>query len=491
MNNETTWSNIRNLTKIQLKQYRILIYSIMAISTLYPVWNVWSSVTATLSGETVPWRIHSLDTSMNALFILGIVLMICSYNILSKDEISMFPGTVKSRYYSTLLAHHILILIFVLASIWIYLMQVLSLWAFCHFYEGIIPGSLFNLHYFGYGVIRYMGLLLAVYGISSLLFILLERFRPMIVYGTILVCGIFVSYLSYTGYIKGFVQEMIDLFTGEGYSFGMLIIFLVLIWAVCLLLSLGVVRTVKAWGRSDRKRLSITVMVLCVALCMFVIFGAVSSVVDGYDYTFDLAQFEQITDHRIETTVDVSELSEEERLNLDFYRMQWKYPVDTDEKEYSAEDRTNDIEYFSEGVFGSLACSASQAKEYGLTFDESRLDQDHVIMLLGSQSLTYTGKDLGENLLKACRDSVALVKTSYEEKYQDEMSEDDIDLGYLYQIEIPAKPMIVLNESYGNLKPYMKNTTLGRYEHFSTGYGGTEALLRVIIYPDEWNMDID
>ncbi|MDO4166496.1 MAG: hypothetical protein Q4D32_03730 [Eubacteriales bacterium] len=478
MNTETTWSNIRNLTKILLMQHRIHIYSIVGIITWISAWNVCSSTIAMAADDAIPWCIYSSNSSMMVLIIAGIALVFGSYNILSRDEISMFPGTVMSRYYSTILTYHIMIMILVLTSIWSYLIQGVSLLVVSHINKEIIPGSLFNIHYLCYGVVRYLALLLAIHGISTLWCTLLERFRPIIIYAIGVICVGAVIVLMYTGYIGGVVRELVYLYNGEKYSLGMLVTVFLLIWVVCMLLSWWLAKSVKAWGKSDRKRAVIS-FVFLYGFLMTSIFGVMFGH-DGYDYTVDLAEFEQLTDHHIETTVDVSALPEEERSNLGDYMMRWLYINDADDKAFSTED-----------VFASVVCTASQAKEYGLSFDESKLDQDHIILLLGSQSLTYDGKDLGEDILNACKDSVALVQDTYDGEDQEVDPEGEIDSDYYYQVEIPTRTLIVLNESYGDQKAFMKNTTLGRYEHYNTRYSGTESLLRVVICPDEWGIDLN
>lgn len=477
MNTETVWSNIRHLTKILFKQYRSLIIAFFVIAILSPLWNVWISLSS-MKGSSEAWSINDLDSSAFEILLLGLILAFCNYNILSKNEISMYPGTVISRYYSSILGYHIIIILLVLASIWNYLIQGVMLLVMHHIYGGIIPEKIFSLNYLCHGAVRYLGHLLAIYGISILWFTLLERFRPVVIYCiTLLVAGLGIS-LFYTGYITTAVQTVINLYTGKQLSFWGLMALLLITWAVCLLLSWCLVRSMRAWKPADRKRIVISLAMLY-GLFLFLFFGLEAEIKEeGRSNTLDFAKFNQITDHQMETVVDVSALSDRERSCLDSYFMLWTCEKSTEVFDYSERNMR-------------FACSAKLAKKYGLDFDESKLDQNHIILLLGTRGLLYDGKDLGEEILKACKDSVVLVKNQYDEVYQKENPDEEYDAEYYYQVELPEKQMIVLNEAYGDLRQYLKNTTLRQNDNAYFGASVAESLLGIVIYPDEWQIDFD
>lgn len=476
---ENIWSAMLGSMRIILLQYRLgLFYVILLSVIIVPLWNL-LQVYIEISGYPAPWCIH-LCGGIKMLLTIMAVFMVCNYNILSRNEISMYPGNVISRYGGTVLAFHIMIVVSVLASMVGYLLQGLVLTAASHLWDSAVLGNAFSLSYLWLGAVRYLGLLLAIFAIEMFWFVLTERFNLIVCYLSLLALWIGLVILTVRGSINDKLQMLRDFFRGQGYSYTALIAVLFGAWAILIILSYCLVATVKVWKAADRRRLGFTI-----CLVYFVFIGGFwlnFGREEVYEYSMDPVIFQKESWQQREVVADVSAWEEKDIDWLSGYDMSVKY----------RENGEKSTGFHSE-VFASIRCSASEAKSYGLSFDESKLDQDHVILLLGSRNLRFAGKDLAEDAVQAYQRSCKLVEDPMDEKYQEENPEEEFEPGYYYQTEITNSPLILLNTLYGNLSMYMDDTTLYEEGDFWGIYNSvtvTESLLRIVIYPDEWNQEM-
>ncbi len=487
---ENIWSATLRTMRIVLFQYRIGLYSMILLSVIIvPLWNLLQAYIE-VSGHryvVVPWCIYICGGIKILLAIIAVFMAASSYNILSRDEISMYPGNVISRYSGTVLAFHFMIVVSVLASIVGYLLQGMLLAVASHLWgDSAVLGNAFCLSYLCYGSIRYLGLLLAIYAIGVFWFVLTERFHLILCYFSLMALVVVLVVLAVRGRIRGKLQILIDFLKGQGFSYTALIAVLFGVWVILMALSFCLAATVKVWKASDKKRLG-----LAVALGYFVIFGGLwiylTGEREGYSYSMDPTIFQKESHQQVEVVADVSAWEEKDTSLLSGYRMAVKYP-----------EKQNSSDYQSE-VFASICCSASEAKSYGLSFDESKLDQDHVILLLGTRNFTFAGKDLGEDALQAYQQSCKLVSyggpaewyLEYLEEHPEDKPEEEYEPDYHYETEVSGSPMTLLNGMYGNLSMYMDDMTLyeeGDYWEDHTNAIG--AMLRIVIYPDEWDREM-
>ena len=486
---ETLWSAMLRSMRIVLLQYRIGLYYMILLSVIIvPLWSLLQAYIE-ISGYhyvVVPWCIYICGGIKIPLAIIAIFVTVSSYNILSRDEISMYPGNVISRYGGTVLAFHIMIVMSVLASMVGYLLQGILLTVVSHLWDSAVLGNAFSLSYLWLGAVRYLGLLLAIYAIGVFWFILTERFHLILCYLSLMALAVILVILAVRGRISGKLQIIIDFFQGQGYSYTALVAVLFGGWAILMILSFCLAASVKVWKASDKKRLG-----LAVALDYFVIFGGLwiyfAGEREGYSYSMDPTIFQKESHQQVEVVADVSAWEEKDTSLLSGYRMAVKYPRKQNSSDYQSE------------VFASICCSASEGKSYGLSFDESKLDQDHVILLLGTRNFTFAGKDLGEDALQAYQQSCKLVSyggpaewyLEYLEEHPEDKPEEEYEPDYHYETEVSGSPMTLLNGMYGNLSMYMDDTTL--YEEGDTWGDYTNAigaLLRIVIYPDEWDQEM-
>ena len=143
-------------------------------------------------------------------------------------------------------------------------------------------------------------------------------------------------------------------------------------------------------------------------------------------------------------------------------------------------------------ILSAFFCSVSEAKKYGLNFDESGIDENHVMVLLGSLDLKYNGQDVGEKAIQSCENAIVLKQ--YEQEESDEISEEndmEFSESWYYQVSLSETPVIVMNEAFGNFRRFLSDTTLGKGRSREVEIDGIiGGLRRVVIYPDTWNLQI-
>lgn len=463
--------HMTRLIRIQLLQSRKFFWGIVAVSLAAPLWNTWMTY-AKLSGAE-PGEIFNLDGYQMPLTIMFGLILAANYNILSKNEIRTFPGTVLSRFGSSVIMFHIMILVSAVASVCSYVLQGGLLMLLDLFSSVGISGNFFDASYLLRGAVRYMAVMMAFYGVSLLWFVLLERFRPIWVYlvtGVLLVGNAAMALSNGTNYWPMHVVG--DLLRGDGFSYGVQIALLFETWAVCLFLSTFLTYGVKAWGNADGKRLAVTIalgyFILMACLWTPAFYGW--SDTESLSYTMDLQNFQRDSLHQAEIVVDVSDWEESDPRLLNMYNLALQ-----------RSDESGGKKLFYSSLFAGVSCSADEAKAYGLSFDESKLDRNHVIMLLGTNRLTFGGKkDLGENLLRSIQttarlEPVNLVKTQVDGEEVDEEMDSD---SYRYQVEVDRTECIVINEFYGDSGLYRDHSLREKWGFQRV----TDSLLGVVIY---------
>lgn len=284
--------NIKRLVKIQLIQYRSIFYVFIGFLVVFTVIFALSIADVHFhpNGNTV-WDIYS-GLGIQGM-VLGVMyaLFLGSYNILSKDELSMFPGTVLSKYYSTVLVYHFIILAFVLEAVLMYLILGGLLLLATNQWQELIPYGLFNGEYLWKGSLILLARCLAVYAFGLLWYALLERFRAWIIYLAAGGCICAVMLVNPEP-----VFQLARAYAGENSSFTSYLLLLFGTWALFLLLSWILAQTVHSWKRADKKRLISAFVILqaCMLGISFISFSASYSHSDS----FDLREFQELTDHR-------------------------------------------------------------------------------------------------------------------------------------------------------------------------------------------------
>lgn len=467
--------NIKRLMKIQLIQHRSLFYAFIGLLVFYTIILAIGIADVHFHPENnLIWNIYSGRGIQSMVLAVTFGLFIVSYNLLSKDEISMFPGSVLSKYYSTVLAYHFMILCFILEAILMYLILGALLMLAVHQWQELIPYSVFSWEYLWKGSLILLGRCLAVYAFGLFWYALIEQFRFRvwpILYLAVGGCIVLLIFVE-----PEMMLHLVQAYSGNSLSFTPYLFLLFGTWALCLLLSWILARKVRYWKRVEKTHLISAF--IAVWACALVISIGIRS---GYSYsdTFDLREFQELTDHQASSLVDVSMMAEGERRELEDLPLRWETP--------SKEDDT--WIYLS-----SFFCSVSEAKEYGLDFDESGIDENHIMILLGSQDLKYQGQDLGEKILQSCENAIVLKQYEEEEEEGEEISEEanyELASGYYYQVSLTEKPVVVMNEGFGDFRRFLSDTTLDNGRPWTIeAEGMTSRLRRVVIYPDEWNLQI-
>lgn len=473
--------NIKRLVKIQLLQYRSVFYAFVGLSVVFTIIFALSIADVHFhpQGNTV-WDIYSGLGIQGMVLGVLFVLFVGSYNLLSKDELSMFPGTVLSRYYSTVLVYHFMILVFVLEAVLMYLILGSLLLLATNLWQELVPYGLFNWEYLWKGSLILLARCLAVYAFGLFWHALTERFRAwLIIYLAVCGCIVFLILVE-PETVLGLTQA----YMGNSCLFVPYLLLLFGTWALFLLLSWILAQTVHSWRRADKTRLICSFIIIQACMLGFN-FGTFVSF-DSHSDSFDLREFQELTDHQASSLVDVSRVAKEEREALGGLILRWETPSGRDD-----------------AYMSSFFCSVSEARECGLDFDESGIDENHVMVLLGSQDLKYNGQDVGEKIIQSCENAIVLKQSEYyeyeygQEESDEVLEEDDMESElpeneYYYQVTLSEKPVIVINEAFGNLRRFLSDTSLGTGRSWEVETEGIASRLRmVVIYPDAWNLQLN
>lgn len=103
--------------------------------------------------------------------------------------------------------------------------------------------------------------------------------------------------------------------------------------------------------------------------------------------------------------------------------------------------------------------------------------------------MKYNGQDVGEKIIQSCENAIVL-KQSVQVESDEEMEEEG---EYCYQVTLSEKPVIVMNEVFGNLRRFMSDTSLGTGRSWEVDIDGgiSNTLRMVVIYPDAWNLQLN
>lgn len=437
-------NHIWSLVKVQLLQYRIYYIIIISVYLFIVLYSMCVGMGEVYAG----WRIQAINSMKFMVMLTILVYALLNYNIVSRDSISMYPGTIRSRLISRLLADHIVMIGLVLTIAGLYLVQGLMIQIFGRMYDWFLVGSAWNGWYVWYGSLVYLGYFFMAYSAFALWFSLLARFHKILVYGSGLIIVVVCAFFCTHGY-QSFFQKIIDTVLAKEGSIGHFLTISLGIWAVCILLTFLVAGSVAAWRRQERVHLVLGSVICYIATVLIIIGTNLFS--RGGSTSFSAAEFYKRTNHHVEEVLDIRGIPRQQLVDVvSFVPVRWENGGESD------------------GFCMSVYCSVSEAKEIGLHFNESAVDKDHMVELVGTEGGVIQGKDILVPFLEQYHESVSLKYDPEEEK------------GF-FQVSGQARSVGV-NSFYGDIWRFVPDTSFDmEYEEDIFPY-----LRQVIIYSDEY-----
>ncbi|MCH5266852.1 MAG: hypothetical protein J1E62_00800 [Lachnospiraceae bacterium] len=386
------------------------------------------------------------------------------YTMLCDDSISMYPGTIKSRFAARLIWDHMGMLAVLLVSVVAYLLQGLLILFISTVFDGTIVGNAFDLQYLLWGVFRTFGFALLAYSIFTLWYVLLVRF-PWIFYvavGTVVFFGLFSVANIYNAMdITQKTEKICNLYTGRGdYSAYTGILACIATWAVLLFVAWLIGSRAKLWKRQRNTSLYATMVLMYAVFCLCL----TGLIMSGMNERTSDKLLPENMGTVVSKSIDVTGFSEVVADEDTF--MEAVVLGQKDGQQGTAPDEEQRMEIATEVL------SESEAKAMGVSIPEGAVDENHVYMLAWGENTLCKGKDLLKPFLEEYIETVSL---QHEEGTPDEEEWKQI------QFTAEVKPFICLNNGlYGDIHTFMKNTT---YDYGMDGM--LESYLRqMVVYSD-------
>ena len=207
------------------------------------------------------------------------ILAMCSTNILTNKELTMYPGTIRTRYISRILTDHILIisLYFILLGINI-----------------ITEGIIFLLRLIGFNVgtnflfdFKYWLIAFAIYvSIGSLIYMLITAINTIASVIPNIVTIIFAIIIFFAARYEVFNPETLlnnifDFHFSAGMGIGKLVLHAIIVWIALLIIGIMATFLTKTWKAEFSTPKNLIMYLLDLFILIFIFLGA--TIYDGYE----------------------------------------------------------------------------------------------------------------------------------------------------------------------------------------------------------------
>lgn len=246
------WSNVKKLIALRWRNGRfvreLLIFFGVALAVdLFIFVSIWMS-----GGERVDsWvNIEKYGTIENTFLIIYIARVLFSMgSVLSEDGVSMYPGTVKTRYISRILSDWLVLAVFVAADTLLNLLVTGGYMVMAkvtgNFGKVLIVGNL------GWAIILTFLVILAIYSVILFLQTLYERVGAAKFWIGVLVLFVYLLVELYTPLcvVGSCMNTVYHFICGGRNTMARIILVTSVVFIVCMLFSFFMVRGIRSWKR--------------------------------------------------------------------------------------------------------------------------------------------------------------------------------------------------------------------------------------------------
>ena len=211
------YQNFFHLIRLQFHRNYWVLWVCLALSLAFSLAEVLSVLIWSPARHFNNYAITTGQSSPFFLFILPVLLIWNSHNILTNSRISMFPGTTLTRFCSRVITDCLMLFVIPLTICLENILQYVIL-SLCNAFEithAVLP---FSWSYLAYYLITYTLVFITIYSLCILLWILLTRLSPALsiglAAGTLL--AIFISLIQLE--LTGKVLEAVLLFFEPNYD---------------------------------------------------------------------------------------------------------------------------------------------------------------------------------------------------------------------------------------------------------------------------------
>lgn len=396
--------NIKKLVKLQLKQklqlllFVVVMLSIFCISSIYNFFNTLGE-----SGNNFILDINGNNLIISILFIPFLSLL--STNILSNNEIKMYPGTIRTRYISRLITDHICIVLsyFVILSINIVLDLIAVIAKL--FGKPLNISGLFDIKYWIMGFVIYVSLGFMVYMCIAFINTVFSKIPAL----GIIAIALFV-YMLFKNKIfdfNEFIYNVKTFYFSPNIGIGTIAIRALITWFVFLIFGYLLTFVIKSW---DDEFPQFKIMVTwIIELFIFTItatniyFESSNETSEPIDYSTD--KYSYTKEYYMDIPKDVST----NELQLDYDIEKYDYPI------YVA------------------SFSYNEAVKYGLIDKSIEIPDGKMFVRLYSPKILVNNKEINKNLLDSIEIDLKNETVNFTEDYRIYLTNNF--LGNLFQFE--------------------------------------------------------
>lgn len=236
--------NIKKLIMIQIKHKIITLLIFSIISGIFSVFSVINYL-KDLKKYDVQFITNLSDSTLIVSLLFIPFLCLLTTNILSNKEISMYPGTIKTRFTSRIITDHIYIIASYFVIFTINMIPNLIL-VFARLYGFPLNLSmLFDIKYFLIGFIIYVSLGFMIYMAFTILNMLLSRIHYLVTIGISMTIFMLFKYEVFN--FEEFHYAITSFFLKPNIEVATLVFRALLVWIILLVLAYLLTFTVRKW----------------------------------------------------------------------------------------------------------------------------------------------------------------------------------------------------------------------------------------------------
>jgi len=243
------FSNVKRIVLIRLLQCKMLYIGIILFFVLAVILDLFLFFMAYKENIGYPVIYKMGDISFYTALLLVALFVFRSYNILSDDKISMYPGTVTGRFCARLCSDYLIILGFTLIYGGFYAANSIVL----HLLTGREPNlnvrNTFSIPYLLTGMLQMFCGCLFLYSLLVLCYTFFSKIKTITSTVLTIVSILLANWLISMEKLN--LYEIGDLLTGKKLTLGSYLAFLLAVWGICTILSFLITCTVESYKKQS------------------------------------------------------------------------------------------------------------------------------------------------------------------------------------------------------------------------------------------------
>jgi len=243
------WENVWVLISIRMRQCRKRYLLTAALFVLAAAFDILGIMVILFQGTGQDIMLRSGRIPYLLALLAVAVFSVMEYNIVGDREISMYPGTVMSRFCAKAISDYLTLLLFTVFYGLLYLVNSAVLHVLALPYPGFDVSYTFSLPYLASGMLQMAALSCFVYSLCILAYVVIHRLGYVLATALTVVAIFVFDFLIYRQRLD--LYFVWDFLCGRNMSFVLYVGILFLVGGVCFGISLAIISGMKAWRASS------------------------------------------------------------------------------------------------------------------------------------------------------------------------------------------------------------------------------------------------